>query len=113
MVKHPSEYPWSSYQGNALGKPIKLITPHTCYLQLGHTKEKQQSQYQLLFDHHIPDWTIQQINEATTKEWVLGDNRFKAMIEQRTGQQTSPKPRGGDRRSEQARKAQARSNQLS
>ncbi len=28
MVSHTSEYPWSSYQGNALGKRIELLTPH-------------------------------------------------------------------------------------
>ena len=106
MVEHPAEYPWSSYQGNALGRPIKLLTPHTCYLQLGNTKEKQQIQYQRLFNYQTPNWTIQKINEATNKEWVLGDNLFKAMIEQQTGHQTSPKPRGGDRRSEHVRKQQ-------
>ena len=31
MVAHPAEYPWSSYQCNALGKPIELITPHFLY----------------------------------------------------------------------------------
>ena len=31
MVEHAAEYPWSSYQANALGKPIELITPHSCY----------------------------------------------------------------------------------
>jgi len=25
MVKHPSEYPWSSFHSNAMGVPIKLI----------------------------------------------------------------------------------------
>jgi putative transposase len=28
MVTHASGYPWSSYQSNALGKPIQLLTPH-------------------------------------------------------------------------------------
>jgi len=29
MVAHPADYLWSSYQCNALGKPIELITPHS------------------------------------------------------------------------------------
>jgi putative transposase len=99
MVQHPAEYPWSSYQSNALGKRIKLLTPHTCYLQLGCTLTMQQQRYQSLFNHHIPPMTIEQINTATNKEWVLGNSHFKTYIEQQTGKQTSPKPRGGDRRS--------------
>ena len=30
MVKHPAEYPWSSYHRNALDKEIQVITPHQC-----------------------------------------------------------------------------------
>jgi putative transposase len=30
LVKHPGEYPWSSYRHNVLGKEIKLITPILC-----------------------------------------------------------------------------------
>lgn len=37
MVAHPSEYPWSSYPGNALGKVIELITPHFLYQGLAKT----------------------------------------------------------------------------
>ncbi len=33
MVAHASEYPWSSYRGNALGVPISLLTPHSLYLK--------------------------------------------------------------------------------
>lgn len=28
MVKHPAEYPWSSYRHNALGQLNNLIKPH-------------------------------------------------------------------------------------
>ena len=34
MVGDPSEYPWSSYQINALGKKSDLCTPHGLYLSL-------------------------------------------------------------------------------
>lgn len=43
MVSHSSKYPWSSYQLNASGKPIQLLTPHTLYLQLGKTVAERQS----------------------------------------------------------------------
>ena len=39
------------------------------------------------------------IRDATNKSWVLGDNRFKAHIEVRTGRQARPLEREGDRKS--------------
>ena len=42
MVKHPSEYPWSSFHANAMGVPIKLLTSHYCYQSLGKTKQLRQ-----------------------------------------------------------------------
>ncbi len=38
MVEDPSEYVWSSYQINALGKESDLCTPHPEYLRLGRAK---------------------------------------------------------------------------
>ena len=35
MVKHPLDYPWSSYAANARGQDNLLITPHELYRQLG------------------------------------------------------------------------------
>ncbi|SBS36456.1 Transposase IS200 like protein [Marinomonas spartinae] len=49
MVNHASEYPWSSYQSNAIGKEIALITPHSEYFNLGKDKEDRQQHYRQLF----------------------------------------------------------------
>ncbi len=49
MVEHPVEYPWSSYQRNALGKPIELLAPHDCYQSLGKDDKKRQEIYKSLF----------------------------------------------------------------
>ena len=40
--------------------------------------------YRELFKHHIPDYTIKKIQDATNKAWVLADNRFKVQIEKQT-----------------------------
>ena len=40
MVKNPTEYRWSSYHFNALGKTDLLITPHEEYLLLGEAKKR-------------------------------------------------------------------------
>ncbi|WP_028672228.1 transposase [Saccharospirillum impatiens] len=99
MVSHASEYPWSSYQGNALGKPIQLLTPHTLYSRLGKTDVERQSAYRALFRGKMPERDLVAIRESTNKGWVLGDDRFKAQIEAKTGRRSAPLGRGGDRKS--------------
>ena len=106
MVNHPVEYPWSSYHGNAEGKKIGLLTPHASYIELGNNPKKRKAAYRELFKHHIPDYTIKEIQDATNKAWVLGADRFKAQIEQQVGRRASPLPRGGDRKSKAYREKQ-------
>ncbi len=67
MVEHPSEYPWSSYQFNALDKKIQLIRPHSVYKALGKTKKERKEAYQKLFEQLIPDFTTQEIRDAINK----------------------------------------------
>ena len=100
MVEHPVEYPWSSYQRNAMGKPIALLTPHDCYQSLAKVDKKRQEIYKSLFDQEIPDYTLKEIRDAINKAWVLGDDRFKKQIEKQAGRRVSPMVRGGDRKSE-------------
>ncbi len=99
MVAHPSEYRWSSYQHNALGKNIKLITPHPIYLALGPTLSKRQSAYRALFDLQLSSCALKAIRQATNKTWVLGDDKFKQKIEAQLGYCLPPFPRGGSRSS--------------
>jgi len=90
MVSHASEYPWSSYQGNALGKPIQLLTPHTLYSRLGKTDVERQSAYRALFRGKMPERDLAAIRESTNKGWVLGNDWFKAQIEAKTGRRPAP-----------------------
>jgi len=106
MVKHPAEYPWSSYQNNAEGRSIELLTPHICYLSLGKTDKERQEKYKSLFAQQIPAYTIKEIRDATNKAWVLGCDRFKQQIEIQTGRRASPQVRGGDRKSEKYKENQ-------
>lgn len=106
MVAHPAEYPWSSYQGNALGAADTLLRPHQEYRALGRAGEDRRSAYRELFEHQIDSVTIETLREATNKAWVLGDDRFCADIERKLNRRVSPKPRGGDHRSEEFRRKQ-------
>lgn len=100
MVAHASEYPWSSYRANSLGKEIQLLTPHPKYKQLGKTEEERQSAYRALFRGRMAEREIEEIREATNKSWALGNDRFKEQIEAKTGRRAVPLGRGGDRKSE-------------
>lgn len=102
MAKHPVDYPWSSYHFNALGVSNSLIKAHTIYTALGHDASSRQSAYRALFEHQIPDRTMDEIRAATNKAWALGNERFLQQIADLTQRQTQPKPRGGDKRSQKA-----------
>lgn len=99
MVQHASEYTWSSYRHNGAGKVIQLISPHPEYLRLGKTDIERQQQYRLLFREIMVERDINEIRAATNKAWVLGSDRFKAQIEEKTGRRSMPAGRGGDRKS--------------
>lgn len=99
IVKDPAEYPWSSYHFNTLGEKNRLISPHPVYKALGVDNATCRANYLALFASHIPKAEIDKIRAATNKAWVLGNDRFKAKVEQLLSRQAQPKPRGGDRRS--------------
>ena len=94
MVKHPREYPWSSYAANADGKENKLLAQHTLYRQLDSNAVERQSAYRQLFRAAISRTDLEALREATNKGWVLGNDRFREKIEQLSDRRTTPKPRG-------------------
>jgi len=53
MVKHPTEYPWSSYGVNVRGDESELVVPHDIHLRLGAMNNERQLAYQQLFKTHI------------------------------------------------------------
>lgn len=99
MVAHPANYPWSSYQSNALGKPIKLLTPHPIYLNLGGSANDRQSAYLGLYNESLPEMSLLEIRHAIDQTWVLGDERFKKQIERQLQRTVFPSSHGGDRKS--------------
>lgn len=112
MVKHPSEYPWSSYHYNALGQTDSLLAPHREYQRLGKKEVERQSAYRQLFRAHISEITLGEIRESTNKAWVLGRERFKRRMEKKLDRQTVSSGRGGDRKSAVYRRSHAKSTSL-
>jgi len=81
MVKHPAEYPWSSYAANATGKPVPWLTPHGEYLALGSDEEKRQAAYRGLFDSELDQQLMREIRVSTHGGYAIGSSRFRAEIE--------------------------------
>ncbi len=99
MIKHPSEYPWSSYRCNAAGEKDTLITTHQKYLELGKNKEERQSYYIDLFKEPLAEKHMNNIREATNKAWVLGDDYFKQKIQALTDRRVEKISSGRPKRS--------------
>lgn len=49
MVTKPEEYPWSSFLGNAFGRPDELLSPHASYSGLALCDEERHYAYRELF----------------------------------------------------------------
>lgn len=101
MVKHPSEYPWSSYRCNALGEIDNLVVPHIEFMRLGQSVSDRHASYRQLFKAHISEYSMNEIREATNKAWVLGTERFKRSLQKKVDRQVEPSAKGGDRKSMQ------------
>lgn len=95
MVTRPEDYPWSSYQHNAQGKPNQLITQHPLYSELGLNPASRQQSYKALFNQLISNEVLGDIRSKTNKGWVLGKDDFKESVAKELNRATSPKKRGG------------------
>jgi putative transposase len=94
MVDDPSEYVWSSYQINALGKDSNLCTPHPEYVRMGATKNERMKNYRNLFAHHVDGKLLDEIRLSVNKGMAIGHDRFKDEIEILTGRRMKPKKVG-------------------
>jgi putative transposase len=99
FVDDPQSYDWSSYGFNATGREDTLITPHPEYQKLGSSSKARQKAYRKTFSKPITEDMLARIRDATNKAWVLGSKSFCRDIEGRINRRTTPRPRGGDRRS--------------
>lgn len=88
MVKHPSEYRWSSYQANAFGKENILTNPHPLYTSLATFENERLFNYRELFKNDLDINEVHEIREALNQELVLGREDFKDKIQSMTERQT-------------------------
>ena len=85
IVRHPADYPWSSYRHNAFGESNPILIHHDLYRNLGMAEEERRSRYRTLFSTHLEKEDIHIIQSAARFSMPVGDGRFKAQIERALG----------------------------
>ena len=98
MVAHPGEYRWSSYRANAQGEADMLISPHPGYVSLGSDSDVRLEAYRELFRFELDPALVDEIRKATNGNFVLGDQRFSALIESALGKRVTPGKSGRPRK---------------
>ncbi|MGH8693008.1 MAG: transposase [Burkholderiales bacterium] len=94
MVKHPGDYPWSSYAANADGKKVEWLTPHGEYLALGEEESKRLAAYRGLFATDLDPELVREIRTSTHGGYAVGDSRFREQMEQALNQRVTPRGPG-------------------
>lgn len=90
MVRHPTEYLWSSHRANALGVPDALASPHAAYRALAADDAGRQAAYRALFTAAMDGSALDAIRDATNYAWALGSDRFREEIAAVTGRRAHP-----------------------
>jgi putative transposase len=98
IVRHPKDYPWSSFSINGKGQHSNLVTPHSSYLALGETKSERLTTYSRLVDYPLEERVIKRLRDATNGNYAFGDNRFEIEIEQALQRRVTPAKAGRPRK---------------
>jgi putative transposase len=95
IVDHPGKYQWSSFAGNALGRPDPVLTPHPAYSALSSGSAPAHRAYQRMFERAPSDAEILEIRDRLKKERAYGSEEFLDAIEAVSAR--SPRYRGRGR----------------
>jgi len=82
------------YLSSAFGQSVQMWSPHKEYLALGNTRRLRLKAYQQLFLSEMGSELITNIRNALNTGLVLGNDRFRAEVEQLTGQPQKHLKRG-------------------
>jgi putative transposase len=94
MVARPGDYPWSSYGAHAGEREDPLLVAHPEYLALGVDPATRAAAYRALLEDALPDDLVAEIRGYLQQQKVLGTDRFRAWVEERTGRFAAARPLG-------------------
>lgn len=75
LVRHPADYPWSSYRANAEGLDNPLVQAHGTYAMLGRSAVARRTAYRELVAQALGAAMIDNIRSAIKRGRALGDDR--------------------------------------
>lgn len=94
MVKHPSQYKWSSYAINTGAVSSSLCTPHPLFYQLGNNSLSVKAVYKNMLEQQLLQGTSQtkltHIKKAYEQGRAIGTESFLLKMESITGNNMSP-----------------------
>jgi putative transposase len=94
LVRHPGQYPWSSYSHYALGQVNRLISPHPIYGGLGSTDSERQAAYRQSMPPLVEEETLRKIRVAANSSCALGSATFLLETAAKLGRRVASPPRG-------------------
>ena len=82
IVRHPGDYPWSSFRSNTSGVSNTLVTPHDTWVGLGKNSETRKRAYLKMFGAALDQHELDAIRHGIAKGLPTGSDGFRANIEQ-------------------------------
>ena len=100
MVENPEHHQWSSVRANLARCEDSLVTPHPCFIAMGHTPLVRANTYRAWLQQRVKHDELIAIRQHLQQECAFGSKRFQAMAEKALGRPVSLRPPGRPRRSE-------------
>jgi putative transposase len=94
MVKHPSEYPWSSHGHYGEDRANGLITEHPEYQRLGKSEDERRAAFRSLCAEPVSERVVELIRAAINTDSALGSERFMQYAEEQLGRSVHVPTRG-------------------
>jgi putative transposase len=85
MVRHPAEYPWSSFRANALGFPCPFLTEHPTLLSIHEDPVERRIAYRRMFDTPQPQRELEKMRKALMSSLPTGSEEFVEEVARVTG----------------------------
>ncbi len=100
LVKHPSEYHWSSYNTHTNGAKTYFLNKHAEYLQLGTSDEQRKEIYFNSFNINGKEEANKQIRNAIRYGHIIGSDEFKKILEKKLSKSLTQRKRGRPKKAE-------------
>jgi putative transposase len=100
MVEKPEYHHWSSVHANLALCVDALVTPHTCFLDMGDTRQARAKAYAAWLKQGVSDEELIAIRQHLQQERAFGSKRFQAMAEKTLGRAVSVRRPGRPTRAE-------------